>query len=298
MKTCAAWIVLLLHSLCSCKNINIEENNNSSYLTLEFKSLKVNNKTVEGIDSKASCFPYGFKTMICIFNSQTFWPYIGGSPIIATSYGGSELVPEKGVLLPKGIYDIYSVSENTPFPSLLNISQGIATGLANGKDYLWAKREAVLLLKNEQVILSFNHIACRLMVNVSGEDIRTSVMVNSFRMTLPGTHSNFMTLADGTISPSVNVEHISLVNGYGNTREILILPCLVKLSFEFDATILCEGRAPVNRTFIGEIDRQLIAGNSYELNIKIKSDLAMKTEIRFYPTNTVDNHIIFKSINN
>ncbi|HCV15058.1 MAG TPA: hypothetical protein DF637_01810 [Rikenellaceae bacterium] len=298
MKICTAWIVLILHLLCSCRNINIEENNRYNYLTLEFISSKVKHEPTEEADSKASYFPYGFKTTIYIFNSKTFWPYIGGSPIIATSYGGSELIPEKGIFLPKGIYDIYSVSDNTPFPLFLNIFQGTATGLVNRQDYLWAKRENVILLKSEQVTLSFNHLACRLLVNISAEDISTSVIVNSFRMTLPETHSNFLSLADGYISSSNNTQNLSLIEGYGNSREALMLPCLAKLTFEFDAAVLTEGSVPVHKTFFGEIDKQFTGGNSYELTIKIKRDLTIKTELRFYPTYTVDNHIIFKSINN
>lgn len=298
MKTCAAWFVLLMHLLCSCKNINIEDHIKSNFLTLEFKSSKVNNKTVEGVDSKASYFPYGFKTSIYIFNSQTFWPYIGGSPIVATSYGGSDLIPEKEILLPKGIYDIYSVSENSPSISFLSIYQGIASGLVNGKDYLWAKREGVLLQKNEQVNLSFKHIASRLLVTVSAEESNNSILVNSFRITLPGATANTLYLGDGTISPSTYTDQLTTIDGHGNTREILVLPCLAKLYFEFDSQVLTDGSTPVNRTFVGEIDRQLIAGNSYDLSIKIKSDLALKIEIRGYSTNTVDNHIIFKSINN
>ncbi|PKO96484.1 MAG: hypothetical protein CVU12_05230 [Bacteroidetes bacterium HGW-Bacteroidetes-7] len=298
MKTCAAWIVLLMYLLCSCKNINIEDNYKSQYLTLEFKCSKVNNKTVEEVDSKAPYFPYGFKTAIYIFNSQTFWPHIAGSPIVATSYGGSDLIPDKEILLPKGVYDIYCVSENSPAISFLNIYHGIASGLVNGKDYLWAKREGVLLLKNEQVNLLFKHIASRLLVTVSTEESNSSILVNSFRITLPEAAANTLNLGDGTISPSAYTEQLSTIEGYGNTREILLLPCLAKLNFEFDAQVLTEGSSPVIRTFFGEINQQLIAGNSYELSIKIKSDLAIKIEVRGYPTNIVDNHIIFKSINN
>ena len=298
MKICTALIVLLMHFLCSCKKTKIEDQIKTHYLTIEFKSSKVNNKTTEVIDSKASYFPYGYKTTIYIFKSQTLWPYVGNSPIVATSYGGGDLIPEKGIMLPKGIYDIYSLSENSPFNCDLNIFEGTASGLVNRKDYLWAKSEGVLLLKNEVVNLSFKHIACRLLISVEADEDNTSILLNTFRMTLPCDVVNTLNLENGIISPSVSPGQLSTIEGNGNIREVLILPSLANLYFEFDAEVLTEGGTSVIRRFFGETDRQLIAGNSYELSVKIKSDMGLKIELRGYPPNTVDNQIIFKSTNN
>lgn len=298
MKLLLSLPVIVMLTVPGCNKVNIDTYSKPASSVISFRSFDSEVMSSNAQNSGALFFPIGYKTCIYITEHNSLGPYTGGTPSYATSDGNGNLITAKRVELKEGYYDIFSLSENTSFIPVVTIFNGSVTGLVNGKEYLLAKRSAVHVNKNTTVSLIFNHIASRILLFVTAEDMQTSVLIKSFRITLPEDQECILKLSEGAISPSESMGPYTEISGFGNIREVLLLPTRIYPQFKIEVELTTGTSPPVIKSYSGVINSPISGGVTYEVMLKIKKDLQLKTEISFYTTRILDNHIIFKSITN
>ncbi len=167
---------------------------------------------MEQAQTKASSvFASGNTAIIYAFASGGIAANIGGTPLNATASGSGLLSPTSTMFLPKGNYDLYSVSANSSSAPNICFTGGVSGDLANSVDYLWAGNKNTAVNNGANVTFAYKHIACQMQIRIVANPRVSGLVVNSVKFSYPITYGAKMNLSTGSISSSGSVTALSIL---------------------------------------------------------------------------------------
>lgn len=226
-------IVLIMFSLGSCAGDDIyipigdltpgQPTRDSTQTTIVFTAnVGATNSVSKGGNSEVVPLPLNCYSQIFIFelgkkpgvdNYKYHGFYRADTPGHLTSlYGNLSVSP--------GLYSVYAVStynyasDKTPNVS----SQGIATGLYNGMDYLWWEQEVVQVVAGQEndINILFLHRCVQLEINVIGSEYIKVDGIGQMDFSAPTTSNASWNLGTGNITGSYSLQNgnqLMTING-------------------------------------------------------------------------------------
>jgi hypothetical protein len=216
-------------------------------------------------------FGYGKYATIYAFETGDLKNYVGNTPVSAFSSDYGQLVTLYPLAISDGIYDFYSISENSGNSPQLYFCEGQASGIVNGVDYLWATSKEKNITFDRNVEFHFKHVSCQMRLTILSEDNVSSVNVTDVKFTLPSQDEASINLSEGYIAPVNNVGALESINGYANSRSFYILPCTASMSIEIVLDASIDGDFQTKRIYRATLSEDLLGGKAYELCLTVKN---------------------------
>ena len=243
-------------------------------------------------------FPLGNKAKIYCYNSgstlSVSFP-LAGTPKLATAGSSGNLTPSGSVVLPKGLYDFYAVSDNSSLSPEIDFESGYSQVLTNGKDYLWAKQANV----NDGAIVSFSfsHRATGIEIKVSEGDGVEDLSITSVRITppKPGVTST-MNLQTGIIGYSSEKNPLTSIPLHNGKYFWIILPAeMFAMEVEVTVNATIGGTAFTEKIYRATVPQQTFTGGIlYSLNLSVNANYMSFTGsvIQDWTTQTISDIIL------
>ena len=219
--------------------------------------------------------------------------FCGGTPMNTTASYYGLLIPDYPIYLPNGCYDFYSVSINTPSFNGLSFSNGRSGDMSNGKDYLWAANKGYNLHNGGVVNFLYNHVACQVKLRIAGNTRITNLSVNHVNYTLPATSGVKIDLSTGVVTMASSLEAPGIIQGNGNSRSFICLPCSIPMQIEFDINATIDGDSVFGKIYKGTLSQQLIGGYSYDIILNLNPDNTFATTCNIIPWQTIVDNITY-----
>lgn len=224
------------------------------------------------VKASFSSFTIGYSALILAYASGSISNILTGTPLNATTQNGGNLNPVTPLILPKGYYDFYSTSINSPNPMNISFTNGISQELSNGVDYLWAGSKGVLVNNGANVSFTYYHLACLINISISTNGNVSNLSLNYVNFRFPSTNGVVMNLAEGTVNPATSVSSYTIVPGSGNTRSIICLPSIAQTQIEVSLNATIDGDAVNNRIYSTIINQPFVSGSSYDIVLYLNTD--------------------------
>jgi len=189
-----------------------------------------------------TAFPAGVQTSIFAYASgsnpqiQSSYP---GTPVEASSdmYGNLSICSGGRLFVPRGLYDFYAISTNSPTISGLTIKNGVSNSLVNCVDYLWASSKDRSVENNTNVILQFVHMMTIISLTIESDNYADNIVVKSIKVRLPLPGSS-MNISIGKISSAkvLDTAMTSMVLKE-NAGSCIMLPLVYGIDLPVEITI-------------------------------------------------------------
>ncbi len=223
-----------------------------------------------------SLFPSGNRALIfCYSGGSTLIVSepLASTPKSATADISGALNTAVPIILPKGLYDFYSISENNQAVPSMIFTSGTSEILENGKDYLWAKQTSVS--QGGSVNFMYNHIATGVEVIVNPGDGVENLDILSVKITpsQPGSQSR-LNLENGVIGVSNAKGELTLMNETEGKWNYIMLPSET-LGIEIEVTVNVDigGERSYNKVYRATIPEQSYTGGTlYSIGLILKAD--------------------------
>lgn len=189
-------------------------------------------------------------------SSSTF---VKGTPLNATAQSGGVLTPQQSLFLAKGLYNFYSVSQNSSSLLNLNFSSGSSEQLSNDIDYLWAQDNGVS--EGGTVTFIYKHKAVGIRIKVTSGTGVSDLVVTDLQLTpSKSTTATKMNLATGVIAASNELDTLTSLSLADNIGEKIMLPLTSQsLSIKVTANLTIG-----STTFTGKVYEATIPASAYQ----------------------------------
>lgn len=212
--------------------------------------------------------PAGTKALLTILDKNR--PYLGNitEDLYITSDGSGYMFSYGYYMTLRGsTYDIFSLSESRNFVSPLVFYNNRYTVPENGVDYIWAAVKDVQIHGPSSVNLLYRHIASKIDLTITTPHTYSSMTIRHIKLSLPNPSASCLDLENGIIYPVEQLTEPVIIDGYGNSREIYLLPCLSHLSIEVSYEAILANGQEFSSITRGTIPVQLQGGIRYEVNV-------------------------------
>ncbi|MGL6179762.1 MAG: fimbrillin family protein [Tannerellaceae bacterium] len=251
------------------------------------------NAGVESQNLLKSATPLRQKNEVFIYAYNDTVKELTGAPIASGLYQASApgiLAGMNGynMYLPNNTYDFYAVSNNNATDPV-KFTEGKSEPLKNGIDYLWAVSETKVASQPTSCILTLNHRATQVIINLTaGTGIKINKLVSA--TIAPSTEGATMNLQTGVITPATTLGTPANM-GVANTNcQYTMLPLTYSGSIAVTFTVLINGETAA-RTYTSAITAPsgaLSAGNSYLFKAIVNADEIDFAEVYVNAWNNVD----------
>ncbi len=279
-------IIIFTIILFSCSRDSYSPDESSNLV--KFSCIKTKTATKAG-----SFFPNGNIATIHAYSQGKIEGSVGGTPTYATASVNGILTTESCIYLPKGYYDFYSVSENSSYVPDILFCNGLYGNLENFVDYLWAGNKNFHVDNGAYVTFEYQHMACQIQIKIESNDRVNGIEINSVMLTLPAKEGVKMDLTSGFIRSSEYVYAMSTLPGYGNSRNLICLPCNSPLQIEVNINACIDNQNVTNKSYGTTISQPLVGGKSYEIILMINPDNSISSTCNIVDWLTVINNISY-----
>ncbi|HON54484.1 MAG TPA: fimbrillin family protein [Bacteroidales bacterium] len=233
-------------------------------------------------------FGYGKYATIYAFDTGDLRNYVGNTPVSAFSSGYGQLVTLYPLSISDGIYDFYSISENSGNSPQLYFYDGQASGVVNGIDYLWAASKEKNITYDRNVEFHFKHVSCQIKLTILSEGNVSSVNVTDVKFTFPSQDGASIYLSEGYIAPVNNVGALESINGYAHSMNFYLLPCTASMIIEVVLDASIDGDFQTGRIYRATLSEDFIGGNAYELCLTVKNNntISVNCKTKAWSTHT------------
>jgi len=213
----------------------------------------------------------GVKASIFIFNALTNCETNLTPDVYLFSDGFFGMYPSRLITVQSDLYNFFSVSYNNTSHPYLTFDNNYLAIPENNRDYIWASKQAVYIYNNSYVQLIYKHIATKTDITINIPESFTNVSINYIKFTLPDCSSSYINLKTGEILPASLVQPLSLLEGSGNNRSFLSIPCNAQKQIEISINATVESISTNNIIYKSFINEPFEAGIFYTVNVDIET---------------------------
>lgn len=258
MKQTAAVILLCIIQSCAKESLNIPSE-------IIFKgSLNESVKSTSYLGSGVQVALYIFDKLENCSTSLT-------PGVILSSDGLYGLYPLEYVILQGSIYDFYSISLNDLYCPYLYFDDNFLAIPENGLDYIWASKEVQYIYKSHCIEFIYRHISSKVNIVVEIPPSFSNASINYIKFTLPNCSGSTIDLKTGEISPASSVNPLSVLDGSGNSRTFIAIPCSSQKEIEVSINATIESETFNNVIYKSYIIDPFEAGISYTITFDIET---------------------------
>lgn len=210
----------------------------------------------------------GVKASLLVFQNNTFNNVT--SPIELTAETGGILKPKFGLFLENGIYDFYSVSENSSTLSTISFTNSQSSPVVNNKDYILAYNKShTINNSNKHIAITYQRLCSKLLIEITSDSDVSNLVINDIKFTMP--NPSIIDLSEKIIIPSTKGALVS-IPGSGLSRDIIILPSNQSKEIELYANLTINGENFTNKVFKANILSPNLPGVYYKINLRIRGN--------------------------
>lgn len=210
----------------------------------------------------------GVKASLLVFQNNTFNNVT--SPIELTAETGGILKPKFGLYLKNGIYDFYSVSENSSTLSPISFANSQSSPVVNSKDYILAYNTGhTINNSNKHIAITYQRLCSKFLIEITHDSDVSNLVINDIKFTMP--NPSIIDLSEKIIIPSTKGALVS-IPGSGLSRDLIILPSNQSKEIELYANLTINGENFTNKVFKANILSPNLPGVYYKINLRIRGN--------------------------
>ncbi|GEM_PF-3156297 len=286
-----AHLTMLTGALCaSCSSNGMHDEDKINNITLK----AVNGKT--GIYITKAPFQSGNICDIYITGQNGTNSCPGNSFVTGCADASGNIIPERQIQLPSGLYDFYLVSANCPQPTGLMFREGVAGNLLNGVDYIWGSVKSIFVDSDTTLALIFNRLCSKLDINIKSLSSIEDFSVKKVLLSLPDESLQTICLINGVIEPYCGEGILTEIEGTGAERSFIILPKEGRTKIVVEIEGKTDGNNVISKEFNTILETRFKAGYSYNINLEIVNNGINLLSLISTPWRIVENHNVFNLI--